>query len=356
MPYRHGMGLWIGDWAPDQVRCDAYRSDTLVHRHFTSFMYPRQRGEATVLPPVWRNPIMSVSREQTAVTCAMLGAFPQTARRGVPMSAQTDNVSQFRALHQGGDVLLLANAWDAGSAGLIAASGAKAIATTSSGVAWSCGYDDGSALPIGRLMVTVADIIRVCDVPVSIDIEDGYSDDPAAVADLAVALAEAGASGVNLEDKAAPPEGLAAKLSATREALKAAGLDLYLNARTDVYLRRIAQGPAAVEETLKRAAIYRAAGADGLFVPALADAEAMQVISTGAQGLPLNVMAVPNLPELAVMRDAGVRRLSLGGAISGRAFALARDLAAGFLKTGSLAEVYGGPSLNYAETNALFKR
>jgi 2-methylisocitrate lyase-like PEP mutase family enzyme len=265
------------------------------------------------------------------------------------------DVDAFRGLHHTGEVLLLANIWDAAGARIAGSLGAKAIATTSAGLAWSCGYPDGSTLPAARLMIAVEDIVRCSSAPVTVDIEDGYSSDPAGVAALAVALARAGVAGVNIEDRAGPPEILAAKLSAARSALKAEGLDLFLNARADVYLRRIAEGEAAVTQTLRRAEQYKAAGADGLFVPGLADPQAMGAIAAGGHGLPLNVMAVPNLPALDALRSAGVRRLSLGAATAIRTYGLLRELSGGFLKTGGMGGLFEQPMLSYPDANALLK-
>jgi 2-methylisocitrate lyase-like PEP mutase family enzyme len=272
------------------------------------------------------------------------------------MTFNPDAVHAFRKLHHAGEVLLLANIWDGVGARIAGSLGAKAIATTSAGLAWACGYADGSALPAARLMIAVEDVVRCSDLPVTVDIEDGYSSDPAAVASLAVALAKAGVAGVNIEDGAGPPEALAAKLAASRSALGGEALDLFLNARTDVYLRRIAEGEAAIAETLRRAEQYKAAGADGLFVPGLADPGAMRAIGAGAHGLPLNVMAVPTLPALDVLREAGVRRLSVGAATAIRTYGLLRELSGGFLKTGSVAGLFEPPTLPYPEANALFKR
>ena len=116
----------------------------------------------------------------------------------------------FRRLHENG-VLLLANAWDAGTARLTESLGAQAIATTSAGVAWSHGYADGDHLPVSRLVATVTDILRVVRVPLSVDIEGGYSDDPATVAETVARLADVGVAGINLEDGNAAPDLLCAQ-------------------------------------------------------------------------------------------------------------------------------------------------
>ena len=122
----------------------------------------------------------------------------------------------FRRLHDG-ELLILPNAWDAGSARLIESRGAKAIATTSAGLAWSRGYPDGDALPVEELLSAVRAIARVIGVPLTIDVEGGYSNDPAAVARLVAEILEAGAVGINIEDGSGSPALRCAKIAAARE-------------------------------------------------------------------------------------------------------------------------------------------
>jgi 2-methylisocitrate lyase-like PEP mutase family enzyme len=186
----------------------------------------------------------------------------------------------FRKLHAAPGMLVLANAWDAGSARLIESVGARAIATTSAGVAWARGYPDGDALPIDLLLATAREIARVVRVPVTIDIEGGYSDDPAAVGDLATRLIDAGVVGINVEDGGGTPELLAAKIEVVRRSASRAGVDLFINARCDVYLRGIESGEAAVAEIARRAARYRQAGCDGLFAPCIVEAADIKAVAS----------------------------------------------------------------------------
>lgn len=257
----------------------------------------------------------------------------------------------FRRLHTQG-VLRLANAWDAGSARLIEGLGAPAIATTSAGMAWSRGYADGDQLPVAHLLAAAAEIVRAIRVPLSMDVEGGYSDDPDVVAELVVGLAELGVVGINLEDGAGNPEALCAKLARIRQALAARGLDVYVNARTDVYLRGLAPPECRVDAVLERAARYREAGADGLFVPGLVEAEAIRAIAASA-GLPLNVMLRPSLPDIAELETLGVRRLSSGSDLAEAVFAHVAQLATSFLRDGRAAPA---PRMAYGEINALFVR
>ena len=256
---------------------------------------------------------------------------------------------RFAELHRQATPLLLPNVWDAASAALWQQAGAAALGTSSAALAWACGYADGGALPREPLLRQVGAIVRVAAVPVSVDLEDGYHDDPGAVAALAAEIAAAGAVGINLEDGAGPPERLAAKIRAIRDALGDA--PLFVNARTDVYLRGLATGRAAVDETAARLARYRDAGAEGGFVPGLRDPGDIAAIAA-AVPIPLNVMAVPGLPPVAELAAAGVRRISAGSALFQHAYGAGRHAARRFL-AGDLAETLR-ERVDYGELNGLF--
>jgi len=220
------------------------------------------------------------------------------------------NDTQFHALHQEG-ILLLANCWDGGTARIAALAGAKALATSSAAVAWGHGYGDGSQLPTALLLETVRDIVRASTLPLTVDTEDGYSADPEVVGQFVGQLVKAGVVGINIEDGGNPPELLARKISAARAAARTAGIDLYINARCDVYLRGLAEPGARVAETLRRAAIYQEAGASGLFAPGVTAEDEIAALAKGTS-MPLNVLARPNLAAPARLAELGVRRLSAG--------------------------------------------
>ena len=261
-------------------------------------------------------------------------------------------MSDFRRLHQGPGLLVLPNAWDAGSARLIESLGARAIATTSAGVAWARGYPDGDVLPIEHLIAVVREMARVVNVPLSIDIEGGYADEPARVAQVVAGVIEAGAAGINIEDGAGTPDLLCAKIEAAREAATRAGVDLFINVRTDVYLRGLASGEAAVDEVVRRAGHYRAAGGDGLFVPILTDTAAIKAIAAAIGPLPLNIMLMPGLPSFEVLSTLGVRRLSAGSAIAQAALGCVGRLTADLL-AGNSKEMFANAA-DYGATNHLF--
>ena len=257
----------------------------------------------------------------------------------------------FRNLHRGPGLLLLPNAWDAVTARLIESLGAQAIATTSAGLAWSRGYPDGNALPEEQLIAAIRDIARVIRVPLTVDIEAGYSDDPAAVARLVARVLAVGVVGINIEDGERSPDLLCKKIAAIRDQAHS-GADVFINARTDVYLRGVARGEAATAEVIRRASRYHAAGCDGLFVPGLATADAMAAISAAIAPMPLNVMAVPNLPPLDTLEKSNVRRLSAGSSIAQAAIGRTSHLVSGFL-AGTMSGMFDA-SADYGAVNRLF--
>jgi 2-methylisocitrate lyase-like PEP mutase family enzyme len=260
----------------------------------------------------------------------------------------------FRRLHEGPGLLLLPNAWDAVTARLIESLGGMAIATTSAGLAWSHGYPDGNALPEDTLIAAIRTIARVIRVPLTVDIEAGYSDDPGAVVRLVDRAQGIGVAGINIEDGAGSCDLLCKKIAALRNHVTNANLDLFINARTDIYLRGIASGDAAIEEVIARAARYRAAGCDGLFVPGLIAAGAMATISAAIAPMPLNIMAVPNLASLDALQKTGVRRLSAGSSIAQAALGRTSQLVSGFL-AGTMSEMFD-VSADYGDLNRLFER
>lgn len=257
-------------------------------------------------------------------------------------------MTAFRDLHRTG-LLILPNAWDGGSAALMRSLGAKAIATTSAGVAWSLGWPDGDALPVERVVQAARDVVRAArDVPVSVDFEGGYSDDPAEVAALAGQLLEAGAQGINIEDGGGSPEALTAKISAIRTAV---GPELFINARCDLWLRGVGAAEDRVAEALRRADLYAAAGADGFFAPGLVETTGIAALTAGT-ALPVNLLAFPGLPGATELERLGVRRLSAGSGLASAAFGRVGTLTRAFLADGGSEPMMEG-GLPWAEMNAL---
>ncbi|MEP6898820.1 MAG: isocitrate lyase/phosphoenolpyruvate mutase family protein [Rhodanobacter sp.] len=267
------------------------------------------------------------------------------------MSSQA---ASFRHMHDGPKPLRLPNAWDAGSARLFESLGASAIATTSAGVAWTLGYADGGQMPADAAIDAAVNMARVLRVPLSVDMENGYSDDPKAVGETIRRLLDAGIAGINIEDGRDAPAKHAAKIEAIRNAAAKAGADIFVNARTDVFLASLVGASKRVEETLSRGAIYRNAGADGLFVPGLCDAADIAAVVGGIE-LPINLMAWPGLASSDALGRLGVRRLSAGSGISQMLWGHAERLAKDFLDTGRSESMAEG-SMPYAQLQGLFAR
>ncbi|XAS63625.1 isocitrate lyase/phosphoenolpyruvate mutase family protein [Micrococcaceae bacterium Sec5.8] len=215
-------------------------------------------------------------------------------------------MATFRELHHTAAPLLLPNAWDLGSALAFATAGYQAIGTTSFGIAASAGLPDGGRSSKADTLAVAAQLCRL-PVHITADVEDGYSDDPAEVAELVAHLANLGVAGINLEDSTAghlvEPNAFADKVAA----VKHRSPEIFINARVD----NIWFGEqATVDAVLLRARAYADAGADGIFVPGLAAPEDIRSIAAGI-GLPLNVLAHPSL-TVAELGELGVRRVSSG--------------------------------------------
>jgi len=256
-----------------------------------------------------------------------------------------DRAKSFAALHAGPKLLILPNAWDAGSARIIEAAGATAIATSSAAVAWSHGYADGQHLPFETLLATVREIAATVSVPVSADIEAAYADDAASAARTVGQVIDAGAVGINIEDGNGAPELLARKIENLRAAADRAGVPLWVNARVDTYLRRLVPADRAYGETVRRAALYRAAGASSIFAPALVDHAALAALVKDVV-LPLNVLAWPGLADAEALQAVGVRRLSAGSGIGKAILGRTLDMAKAFLADGRSEPLMGGPLTN----------
>ncbi len=246
---------------------------------------------------------------------------------------QTTKAKTFAALHAGPDILVLPNAWDAASAAVMEDAGAKAVATSSAAVAWAHGYPDGDLLPLPNLLQTISTVARVVSVPVTADIEGGYTDDLGQLADNIKAVIGAGAVGINLEDGTRDPDLHARKVEVARKAAAAAGVALFINARIDVYLKRLLESEAAEAETVRRGALYAGAGADGIFVPGPTE-EALIGRLVAAIAAPVNIMLTGGLPSAARLQALGVRRLSSGGRPFAGAYAYLANAVKAYLADG----------------------
>ena len=230
---------------------------------------------------------------------------------------QNERARQLAALHIKGDPLALYNAWDAGSARAIASAGAAVIATSSWAVAAAHGYEDGEALPLSLAEQIVGRIVAAVDVPVTVDVEGGYSDDPERCAQNVARFVDQGVAGINFEDRIVSGTGLystaaqAARIRAIRRMADARGIALFINARSDLFFDGKAPTPATLAEARARAQAYADAGASGYFVPGLVDRDMIAMLCASID-LPLNVMTLPGLAGNDALAAAGVARISHG--------------------------------------------
>jgi 2-methylisocitrate lyase-like PEP mutase family enzyme len=222
----------------------------------------------------------------------------------------------FAALHIAGDPLILFNVWDAGSAKVAEAAGARAIATGSASVARAHGLEDAQGLPIELALANAERVVRSVAVPVTIDFEGAYAVDPDSAGRNAERLAATGAIGCNFEDQIVDGEGLhpiafqAERIAALRWHV---GSDFFLNARTDIFLQAApgTHDAAMADAAIARGKAYADAGASGFFVPGLADLALLERVCK-AVPLPINFMAFPGAPEARAVAETGVARISHG--------------------------------------------
>lgn len=263
-----------------------------------------------------------------------------------------------RALHTGGRILVMVNAWDVASARIVEAAGATAIATTSAGVANALGYVDGQRIPRAVMVEAVGRIARAVDVPVTADAEAGYGPTAEDAAETTRQLLAADVVGMNFEDSTGDPanplftvEQQVARIHAIRQTAAAADVPFVLNARTDVFLAAAGAPETRFEETVRRANAYREAGADCIFVPGVTAAAGIAALVRAIHG-PLNILAGPGTPLVAELERLGVARVSTGSALMRACFAKARDVARDIFTTGSWESLLEN-AISYREINEL---
>jgi 2-methylisocitrate lyase-like PEP mutase family enzyme len=222
----------------------------------------------------------------------------------------------FARLHVPGDPLVLFNAWDPGSADAVAKSGAKAIATGSASVSMANGFGDGEEVPLDWALANAARIAKSVELPVTVDFEGGYATDASGLTANGRRLAETGAIGCNFEDQVVGTEDLYETADQVKRivALRAGvGDDFFINLRTDLFLKAPANAhdSALADQAIERGKAYAAAGANGFFIPGLADLALVERIAN-AVALPVNAMHLPNGPSRADWAGAGIARVSHG--------------------------------------------
>jgi 2-methylisocitrate lyase-like PEP mutase family enzyme len=281
----------------------------------------------------------------------------------MPATSDAERAERFMALHHAQRGFVMPNAWDAGSAIVLASEGFPAIGTTSAGIAFALGKPDygvaDAHLAVGRdeMLEAVRRIASSVSVPVNADLEAGYGDTAAEVAETVRRAIEAGAAGCNIED-ADPAGGLfdadraAERIEAAREAIRASGIPMVLTARTDVFQGR---GPDPLEAAIERGNRYLEAGADCVFAPGLVDVRLAGILARELAG-PLNLVIGLNESAASAFAliDAGVRRISVGGSIARSALGLVRQAARELRERGTVG--YAAGQIPQPELNALFER
>jgi 2-methylisocitrate lyase-like PEP mutase family enzyme len=217
-----------------------------------------------------------------------------------------NNYEIFYQLHQQQNPLIIANAWNVKSAQLIEQRGYKAIATSSGAISNSLGYEDGEKIPFNELLYIVQRMKASTNIPLSVDLEKGYTDNLNELIENIQKLVDIGVAGINLED-AQGEEIYLKKLNSIKNHFEKSNQKLFINARTDGFLQKVAS---PLETTIKRAKLYQDAGADGLFVTAVSDTATIKEIALSTT-LPLNVVGTPKLSSIKTLSECGVRRISM---------------------------------------------
>ncbi|MEO6150955.1 MAG: isocitrate lyase/phosphoenolpyruvate mutase family protein [Mucilaginibacter sp.] len=242
---------------------------------------------------------------------------------------------RFYQLHHQKEPLVIANAWNAKSAQIIKKAGFEAIATSSGAIADSLGYKDGEQMPFDEMLYIIQRIKAVSGIPLSVDMERGYTDDLQLLNGNIQKIIDTGAVGINLEDNQGE-EVYLKKLSSVKSYLLKTSQQLFINARTDGFLQKV-DNP--LQTTIRRAGLYRDAGADGLFVTGIQDAELIKEI-VSATRLPVNVVGVSKLSSIAILSGCGVKRISMAGILFSAGYKKIENMLTAIKEENSFAELF----------------
>nr|WP_294791139.1 isocitrate lyase/phosphoenolpyruvate mutase family protein [uncultured Mucilaginibacter sp.] len=246
-----------------------------------------------------------------------------------------DHYQIFYNLHHQPRPLVVGNAWNAKSAQIIEKAGFEAIATSSGAIADSLGYKDGEQIPFEEVLYIVKRIKSVINIPLSVDMERGYTNDPQELTGNIQKIIDIGAVGINLEDNQGE-ELYLEKLYAVSSYLKSTDQQLFINARTDVYLQKL---PEPKETVIARAKLYKDAGADGLFVTGISDTSLIKEIVSAVE-LPVNVVGVSAISDVQLLADCGVKRISMAGILYNAGYRKTNELVTAIKEENSLAKLY----------------
>jgi len=261
-------------------------------------------------------------------------------------------------MHQSGDILVLANAWDIPSARIFEQTGFPAIGTSSAAIAISLGYPDGQKIDRDEMLRVVARIARSVSVPVTADMEAGYGDSATDVADTATRVISAGAIGLNIEDSTKIPknplydlDAQIQKITSIRKVADLLDVPLVINARTDALVFGHGDKTSRLEEAIARGKEYKKAGADCFFPVGAIDPQTISEI-TKQVGCPVNILATNGVPPVAELGRLGVRRVSVGSGPARATLGLVKRIAQELRESGTYGSLLSGaPTL--AEANRL---
>lgn len=234
----------------------------------------------------------------------------------------------FKALHTARDLFILPNAWDAASAAILQENNYAAVGTSSAAVATALGYEDGEAMPFAEYLMIIKRIAASVNIPVTVDMEMGYGKTKEVIHTNLQKLVDAGVAGINIEDSfithgkrsLGEPKEFADTLSFLKSKVKDT---LFINARCDTYLLHVKDKES---ETVNRLKLYQSAGADGIFLPFMKEEQDI-THALAATKLPLNLMAIPGLPDLDTLQQLGVKRVSMGPFLQKKTYSKANELA-----------------------------
>ena len=255
-----------------------------------------------------------------------------------------DRRARFRALHAGESLFVLPNPWDVGSARLLAACGFEALATTSAGFAWSLGKLDQN-VSRDELVAHVSSLAEATSLPLNVDSERCFPDDPGGVTETVAQLADAGAAGFSIEDYDPATHGIdevglaAERVAEAAEAAHRLPEPMLLTGRAENHLR----GVDDLDDTIARLVAYRTAGADAVYAPGLRDIDQIAAV-VEAVGAPVNVLALPGGPTIGELAAVGVRRVSTGSLLASAAYGTLQAGARELLETGTSQYAEGGLS------------
>lgn len=268
---------------------------------------------------------------------------------------QFSKANKFRNLHS--NVFVLPNAWDAISAKIFEECGFKAIGTTSAGIANSQGYSD-RYMPFQTAISSIKQIVNSVNIPVSVDIEDGFGQTIEEVVESVRQVISVGAVGINIEDSTINPKDplydislQQKKIIAIKELAYTMGIPLFINARTDLYWLKIGAPLTRFQETVKRALAYQEAGADCIFVPGISDIKMIRALKKEIS-CPINILAAPDTPSLSELSEIGMQRISCGSGPFRAAVTLIKNIGEEMINHGTFHQMTSN-ALSYHEVAKL---